>query len=112
MGDLLRKEVETPEHRQTGIGIMLVASACMFFAVATSAFLLRAQVQAPCQVIRAHSLPAPMLPAAAPLPDDCGRAVFESVEGGAVYFTAKLCPGATHAMRPETTAPAAAGHQH
>lgn len=40
----LRREVEYPQRQSTGVGVMLVASAAMFFAVASSAFILRAQM--------------------------------------------------------------------
>ncbi|MBL4632229.1 MAG: hypothetical protein JKY56_00040 [Kofleriaceae bacterium] len=42
-GANLRKEVLSPAPHNTGVGVMLVASAAMFFAVASSAFILRAQ---------------------------------------------------------------------
>ncbi len=40
----LRREVLYPQRQSTGVGVMLVASAAMFFAVASSAFILRAQM--------------------------------------------------------------------
>ncbi len=40
----LRREVLYPQRQNTGVGVMLVASAAMFFAVASSAFILRAQM--------------------------------------------------------------------
>lgn len=36
-----------PQRQNTGVGVMLVASAAMFFAVASSAFILRAKMPAP-----------------------------------------------------------------
>lgn len=41
---VLRREVLYPQRQSTGVGVMLVASAAMFFAVASSAFILRAQM--------------------------------------------------------------------
>ena len=43
----LRREVLYPQRQNTGVGVMLVASAAMFFAVASSAFILRAQMPLP-----------------------------------------------------------------
>lgn len=42
--DQLRREVEPPQRQPTGLGVMLLASAAMFFAVAGSAFILRARM--------------------------------------------------------------------
>jgi len=42
--ELLRREVLYPQRQSTGVGVMLVASAAMFFAVASSTFILRAQM--------------------------------------------------------------------
>ena len=42
--EVLRREVLYPQGQNTGVGVMLVASAAMFFAVASSAFILRAQM--------------------------------------------------------------------
>lgn len=42
-GTTLRREVLNPTPHNTGVGVMLVASAAMFFAVASSAFVLRTQ---------------------------------------------------------------------
>jgi|GEM_PF-5845063 len=40
----LRKEVLPPQKPNNGIGVMLVAATAMFFAVASSAFILRARM--------------------------------------------------------------------
>ncbi len=42
----LQREVLYPQRHNTGVGVMLVASAAMFFAVASSAFILRSQMPA------------------------------------------------------------------
>lgn len=43
----LQREVLYPQRQNTGVGVMLVASAAMFFAVASSAFILRAKMPMP-----------------------------------------------------------------
>jgi hypothetical protein len=40
----LKREVEPPQRPNSGIGVLVVASAAMFFAVAGSAFILRARM--------------------------------------------------------------------
>src|SRR5690606_41688094 len=49
----LRREVEAPQRQPTGLGVMLIASAAMFFAVAGSAFIVRARMAGHC-CDRAH----------------------------------------------------------
>jgi hypothetical protein len=48
MGERLHREVEVPLRHDIGLGLMLAASACLFFAVAGSAFLVRARETSVC----------------------------------------------------------------
>jgi len=52
----LRREVQPPLRQPTGLGVMLIAAAAMFFAVAGSAFVVRARMAGHC-CDRAHPLP-------------------------------------------------------
>lgn len=77
---------------------MLIASAAMFFAVAGSAFILRARMAAEC-CPRAHTPPPPVTEA--PIVDvdlvepdrsyDCGRAIYSNNPDGTVTVTFPLC---------------------
>lgn len=53
----LRREVEPPQRQPTGLGVMLLASASMFFAVAGSAFILRARMNDGCPYRARHGAP-------------------------------------------------------
>lgn len=65
----LRREVEPPAHQPGGLGILLCASAAMFFAVAGSAFVVRAQLRPHC--CDHHHVPThPAALRAAPEPGD------------------------------------------
>ncbi len=62
-GEKLRREVLYPQRQNTGVGVMLVASAAMFFAVASSAFILRAQMpQRSCPHMADQPLPMRAVP--------------------------------------------------
>jgi hypothetical protein len=100
----LRREVEPPQRQNTGLGVMLVASAAMFFAVAGSAFILRARMASSC-CVRAHTaasatvvveapgVPAAEAPSHASLQSaDCGQAVYRNNPDGSVSVYFDLCP--------------------
>jgi hypothetical protein len=99
----LRREVQPPHRQPTGLGVMLIASAAMFFAVAGSAFVVRARMAGHC-CDRAHPsphaqaqvrpmpppLPAPMIGGAGEVP--CGEAVYRTGADGTVLVDFRLCP--------------------
>ncbi len=98
MGGKLRKEVLAPSRHQTGAGIMLAASACMFLAVASSAFLLRVQAVERAYMLQQHSAPVvtplyvPQAPAAPPSYQSCGQPTYEGQdESGTIALTFSLC---------------------
>lgn len=76
---------------------MLVASASMFFAVASSAFLLRAQM--PVERCYHQHAPGPIAPAPTLTPEptapvaarDCGQAVYEQRADGSVSVVFDVC---------------------
>jgi hypothetical protein len=102
-GDTLRREVEPPQRQPTGLGVMLLASAAMFFAVAGSAFILRARMAndgCPYRSRGAVTAPAPrqsdMRPAPAhiryakPPPADCVTS--HTAPDGSQVYEFKVCP--------------------
>lgn len=95
---ILRREVQPPHRQPTGLGVMLIASAAMFFAVAGSAFVVRARMAGHC-CDRAHSSPhvparrlAPIVTGADDAP--CGEAVYRAGQDGTVLVDFRLCPPA------------------
>ncbi|MCP4446218.1 MAG: hypothetical protein GY811_12870 [Myxococcales bacterium] len=82
----LRREVLYPQRQNTGIGVMLVASAAMFFAVASSAFILRSQMPLPeecpgnTRVLEVQSYHPPRIEAV-----EIELVHFESLEEGETY---------------------------
>lgn len=92
----LRREVEAPQRQPTGLGVMLIASAAMFFAVAGSAFIVRARMAGHC-CDRAHP-PARVqkVQRVAPVIEDpttpCGRALYSPRPDGTVEVDFRLCP--------------------
>ena len=93
----LRREVQPPHRQPTGLGVMLIASAAMFFAVAGSAFVVRARMAGHC-CDRAHSsAPArtrhvqPLVTGDGP---PCGEAVYRPNPDGTVSVDFRLCPPA------------------
>jgi hypothetical protein len=98
---ILRREVQLPQRQPTGLGVMLIASAAMFFAVAGSAFVVRARMAGhwcdrahPAQhaPVRLH-LPSPTTMIAAE-PSPCGQAVYRPGENGKTTVEFRLCPPA------------------
>lgn len=96
---ILRREVEAPQRQPNGIGVMLIASAAMFFAVAGSAFVVRARMSGHC-CDRAHPSAADRPAAAivrpaAPLEnptEPCGQAIYRTNPDGTVAVDFRLCP--------------------
>lgn len=90
---------------------MLIASAAMFFAVAGSAFILRARMAAEC-CPRAHTPPPaaatadapPAAVAEEPSPAsssyDCGHAIYSNNPDGTVSVTFPLCEKRDQQVRP------------
>ena len=111
MGRMLRREVETPQRQNTGLGVMLVASAAMFFAVAGSAFILRARMAtggcphsgssrasapaaAPAEQPRVVEVEVAEQPADAnAVPAGCGDAIYQNHPDGSVSIYFDLCQG-------------------
>lgn len=48
MAERLRREVLRPQKANNGLGVMIVAATAMFFAVASSAFIVRARMHRTC----------------------------------------------------------------
>jgi hypothetical protein len=109
----LQREVLAPQRTSSGLGVMLVATGAMFFAVASSAFLLRARSHDYRNEPRVHAVrpvgreaPAPrprghaVIPTVAPTevqpapPGSCGRAIYEGNDDGTVSVVFGLCPDA------------------
>jgi hypothetical protein len=99
---VLRREVQPPHRQPTGLGVMLIASAAMFFAVAGSAFVVRARMAGHC-CDRAHPSPhsqAQVRPMPPPMPAPmveqgdvpCGEAVYRTGADGTVLVDFRLCP--------------------
>lgn len=95
---ILRREVEVPQRQPSGLGVMLIASAAMFFAVAGSAFVVRARMAGHC-CDREHpssdQAPAAITRPAAPLEnasEPCGQAIYRTNPDGTVAVDFRLCP--------------------
>jgi hypothetical protein len=98
---MLRREVQPPHRQPTGLGVMLIASAAMFFAVAGSAFVVRARMAGHCcdrahpsphaqAQVRPAPMPAPMVGDTGDVP--CGEAVYRTGADGTVLVDFRLCP--------------------
>ena len=95
----LRREVEAPQRQPTGLGVMLIASAAMFFAVAGSAFIVRARMAGHCcdrthPPIRAKAERATPVLVEPERPDGtpCGQATYRTRPDGTVAVDFRLCP--------------------
>jgi len=90
----LIREVLPPQKPQSGLGVMIVAATAMFFAVASSAFLLRARMARSCPGAAPHEMPAMVTfepPAAAPTislqtPAECAPIVRRDDSGKETYY--------------------------
>jgi hypothetical protein len=89
---VLRREVQPPHRQPTGLGVMLIASAAMFFAVAGSAFVVRARMAGHC-CDRAHPHAVrPVAPLVTGGGAPCGEAVYRANPDGTVSVDFRLCP--------------------
>jgi hypothetical protein len=110
---VLRREVHAPERHPSGMGVLLLASAAMFFAVLGSAFIVRAGMTTECPYHSRAYEPSSIRPAvptmretvptAAPLRDDenCGRATYVTHPDGTTTVEFRLCPGDTPVLPAE-----------
>ena len=92
----LTREVEPPQRTQSGIGVLLVASSAMFFAVAASAFIIRARThydQVRLLPVAPAAAIAPAAPVAAPA-SPCGEPSFVDNGDGTltVSYDVRNCP--------------------
>ncbi len=92
MGERLKQEVELPAKNQGGLGIMLIASACMFFAVSSSALMLKSNRRhhCPSRYTKVVTVPvaAPAFVAPRKATSECGTPVVQA-RGEEVVF--RLC---------------------
>ena len=97
---VLVKEVAAPANAQSSIGVLAVASFVMLFAVASAAFVLRAQMgAAPCpqaqtqQTTAERKAPAPPAGDIEPALRDapCGEAAYRENADGSVTVVYELC---------------------
>jgi hypothetical protein len=94
----LSKEVLPPQKPSSGVGVMLVAAAAMFFAVASSALILRTRMAGECcPAGAAHATPVIVdveVPAEPPAEPECGKAVYQRLLDGTISVTYRACPEA------------------
>ena len=92
---ILRPEVEEPYKPSNGLGLLFVAGASMFFAVASSAFIVRASLMrnmSPyCTHARSINAPTPVTLVNTMENNDCGKAVFKQRADGTTSVIYKLC---------------------
>jgi len=99
---VLRREVLYPQKQNTGVGVMLVASAAMFFAVASSAFILRAQMpmqECPGDAQRYEAVSVELIDSAEIPPrinvsnalETCGDPIYQANPDGSVSVFFDLC---------------------
>jgi hypothetical protein len=103
---ILRREVEAPQRQNAGVGVMLVASAAMFFAVASSAFILRAQMprehcprslgtvpeKSEVEPLAIEAVPVQLVdPVEASTVETCGEPVYQDNPDGTVTVYFDLC---------------------
>jgi len=105
----LKREVLPPQKQSSGLGVMVVAAAAMFFAVASSAFVLRARMaRSHCDYVRTNTpiiiqMDTPSaandnMPTAvprarvAPTDDGCGAPVVTHNADGTDSYSFTPCP--------------------
>jgi hypothetical protein len=88
----LTREVEPPQSNHSGLGIMLVASAAMFFAVSGSAMILRARM-AQCHELRTRVVAPPLV--APPVAPSCGGLTYAVEPDGTMSARYVVCPTVT-----------------
>jgi hypothetical protein len=90
----LVREVLPPQKPHSGLGVMIVAATAMFFAVASSAFLLRARMAQTCPGAQPRDIPVVVSvepPAARPTlslqtPPECAPIVRKDESGKETYY--------------------------
>ena len=87
----LTKEVGPPEQRHNGVAVMLVASTAMFFAVAGSAFILRARMARECHSAR-RAVPAMIREASTRTPAQVAPVAAPTTSGAATAGDAECAP--------------------
>jgi hypothetical protein len=99
-GSPLVREVEPPQRQHSGLGVMVIASAAMFFAVTSSAFLLEARTtHCPHRSMRAVTVQPAAQPTIRAAPGGetpaaratCGEAVYRHHPDGSVTVNFDLC---------------------
>lgn len=96
----LSKEVLPPQKPQSGLGVMVVAAAAMFFAVASSAFILRARMAQSCCPLKQVQTPAAVDWNASNEPAECGTPQYLTRPDGVIKVVYENCAPATD--EPET----------
>ena len=96
---ILRREVLCPQRQSTGAGVVLVTSAAMFFAVASSAFILRAQMPSQSCVHRdanaaepTEAIPVDLIELAPTANGTCGEPIYQEGPKGTDTILFNLCP--------------------
>lgn len=95
----LSREVLPPQRPQSGLGVMLVAAAAMFFAVASSAFILRARMAQNCCPLKEVQAPAAVDWTARVKPSataECGTPQYRTQPDGAIQVVYEHCPPRSH----------------
>lgn len=94
--NLLKPEVQPPFKPSNGLGILFVAGASMFFAVASSAFIVRASLERNANralyqssAIMMHSTPTSTI--VQHTPEDCGKAVLHTRQDGSTAVVYRIC---------------------
>ena len=94
--NVLKPEVQPPFKPSNGLGILFVAGASMFFAVASSAFIVRASLER--NANRALYQSASMMMHSTPTstivqhtPEDCGKAVLHTRHDGSTAVVYRIC---------------------
>jgi hypothetical protein len=95
----LSREVLPPQKPQSGLGVMLVAAAAMFFAVASSAFVLRARMAQNCCPLQQVQAPAAVDWNARIDRSDCGTPQYRTQPDGTIQVVYEKCPAAAQGDR-------------
>ncbi len=99
----LVREVLPPQRPGSGLGVMLVAATAMFFAVASSAFILRARMVECSMVPDFQAAPVVvdiMAPGAQAATDrtQCGEPIYQANADGTISVFFEICPPAGQTM--------------
>ena len=92
---LLKPEVEPPFKPSNGLGILFVAGASMFFAVASSAFIVRASLERNANRAfyqsSAMTIHTPSSTVVQRTPEHCGKAVLHTRHDGSTAVVYRIC---------------------